>query len=146
MYSSPSKRISRGRCFLCDRSSLLYNGIGGKRAIGAGLKPFFIPADVIVAISSRGFILILLLYCRGFGKSKSRLVVSDFNYDVDKPRSSSRGKSSALHRLAYLAYLPPSQKNPNFMPKTSRPCFLRHRPLMWSLSEYMSQLRTPTCS
>jgi hypothetical protein len=63
MYSSPSSRISRGRCFLCDRSNLLYNGIGGKRAIGAGLKPFVVPADVGIAISSRGFILILSLYC-----------------------------------------------------------------------------------
>ncbi|TVY48962.1 eRF1 methyltransferase catalytic subunit [Lachnellula occidentalis] len=110
MYSSPSNRISRGRCFLCDRSSLLYNGIGGKRANGAGLKAFDVPADVGVAISS--------LVLSVFRKRGSKFVASNCNDDdVDKPRSSSRGKSSALHRLANLAYLP-SQKNPNLMPKT----------------------------
>lgn len=59
MYSSPSNRISLGRCFRCARNSLLYKGIGGSNANGAGLKPLAVPAAVGVAINNRGCILIL---------------------------------------------------------------------------------------
>lgn len=59
MYSSPSSRISLGKCFRCARSSLLYSGTGGKRASGAGLKPFAVPAEVGVAMRSRGMNFIL---------------------------------------------------------------------------------------
>src|SRR4030088_1902757 len=60
IYSSPSNRISPGKHFLCARNSLLYSGVGGSKANGAGLNPSAAPAVVGVAINSRGCILILL--------------------------------------------------------------------------------------
>jgi hypothetical protein len=63
MYSSPSNRMSRGRCFLCARNNRLYSSIGGNRAIGAGLNPLVAPADVAIAINDRGFILMLDFGC-----------------------------------------------------------------------------------
>lgn len=45
-YSSPSNRISVGRCFRCARRSRRYSGIGGKRAIGTALNPPpWVPTD-----------------------------------------------------------------------------------------------------
>jgi hypothetical protein len=70
-YSSPNNRISLGRCFRCARSRRLYNGIGRRRAIGAGLKPLVVPTAVGVAISNRGCILIvnnLVVLCCVFDK------------------------------------------------------------------------------
>jgi hypothetical protein len=60
MYWSPSNRISGGRCLRCARSNLLYSGMGGNNAIGAGLKPLVDPAATGVAISSRGCTLMFL--------------------------------------------------------------------------------------
>lgn len=48
--------MSGGKCLRCVRSNLLYNGIGGSKAMGAGLKPF---AATVVAIKSRGITLIV---------------------------------------------------------------------------------------
>jgi len=59
MYWSPSRRISLGKCLRCALSSLLYSGIGGNSARGAGLKPRVVPADVGVAIRNRGLNFIL---------------------------------------------------------------------------------------
>jgi hypothetical protein len=61
MYSSPTWRISLGKNFLCARNSLLYNGIGGRRANGAGLKPFVVPAAVGVAINNGLYVDVVLL-------------------------------------------------------------------------------------
>jgi hypothetical protein len=63
IYSSPSNRISLGKHFLCARNSLLYSGIGGSRAKGAGLKPLVVPTDVGVAINNLECILISVDYC-----------------------------------------------------------------------------------
>ncbi len=43
MYSSPSNLISAGKYFLCARRRRRYRGIGGRRAIGAGRMPRFVP-------------------------------------------------------------------------------------------------------
>jgi hypothetical protein len=48
---SPSSRCSTGSFLRCVRSSVLYSGMGGKRAIGAGRKGFAAPASVAVARS-----------------------------------------------------------------------------------------------
>ena len=39
MYSSPSNRISEGRCLRCARNRRRYKGMGGNRAMGAGFRP-----------------------------------------------------------------------------------------------------------
>ena len=59
MYSSPSSRISLGKCFRCARNSRLYKGIGGSSASGAGLKPLVVPTEVGVAIRNRDTIFML---------------------------------------------------------------------------------------
>ena len=58
-YSSPNNRISLGKCFRWARRRRLYNGMGGRRAIGAGLKPLVVPTAVGVAMSKRGCTFIL---------------------------------------------------------------------------------------
>jgi hypothetical protein len=48
-YISPSTRSSAGNLFLCVLNNLLYSGMGGRRAIGAGRKGLEEPASVAVA-------------------------------------------------------------------------------------------------
>ena len=60
IYSSPRTRISFGKNFLCVRSNLLYSGIGGNSAIGAGLRPLVDPTAVGVAISRRNTFILLI--------------------------------------------------------------------------------------
>jgi hypothetical protein len=48
-YISPNTLSSAGNLFLCVLNNLLYSGIGGRRAIGAGRKGLDEPASVAVA-------------------------------------------------------------------------------------------------
>jgi hypothetical protein len=57
IYSSPNKRMSKGKCLRCALNNRRYRGIGGKRAIGAGL-PFLAPTSEAEAINSLGETLI----------------------------------------------------------------------------------------
>lgn len=60
-YMSPSNRCSKGNTFRCVRSKVLYSGIGGSNAAGAGRKgPLAAPASVAVA-SNREYALIFVL-------------------------------------------------------------------------------------
>lgn len=63
-YSSPSSRISCGRCRRCARRRRLYSGMGGSRAKGSGRRPpALAPAEVAEAKRRRavGFIIVVVV-------------------------------------------------------------------------------------
>lgn len=72
-YISPSNRCSIGSFFRCVRSIVLYKGIGGKSAAGAGRKgPFAAPASVAVA-SNLEYTLIMISRFLGCKDERSLL-------------------------------------------------------------------------